>query len=377
MHIDELTRALEAQGHQIVMVGPAVVESDQFGSDGGLVAWLKRFMPKFAYELLELTYSLVAYVKLHRAVKTHAPDCLYERYNLYTPAGVWIKRRFGLPMLLEVNAPLFDERRRYDGIALPRLARWSERYAWRGADHVLPVTEVLAERVLEAGVPRERISVIHNGIDLGRFGKIPDSVAAKRALRLEGRLVLGFTGFMREWHGLHRVVDVLAREEGGQPRQLLVVGDGPARESVERRARELGISDRVTITGVVGRDDVARYVAAFDVALQPDVVPYASPLKLFEYLALARAVVAPDTPNIREILSHEENALLFDPARPESFVDAVERLCVDNQLRERLSGEARETIFRGDYTWEGNARRVERLFRDLGVEGEILEPKPT
>ncbi len=280
-------------------------------------------------------------------------------------------------MLLEVNAPLFDERRRYDGIALPRLARWSERYAWRGADHVLPVTEVLAERVVEAGVPRERISVIHNGIDLGRFGKIPDSVTAKRALGLEGRLVLGFTGFMREWHGLHRVVDVLAREEGGQPRQLLVVGDGPARESVERRARELGISDRVTITGVVGRDDVARYVAAFDVALQPDVVPYASPLKLFEYLALARAVVAPDTPNIREVLGHEQNALLFDPAQPDSFVDAVERLCVDSQLRERLSNEARETIFRGGYTWGGNARRVEKLFRDLGAERKNLEPNPT
>ncbi len=364
VHVEELTRALEARGHEIVFVGPKVVEQEDFGSDGGLVAALKRRLPKALYELLELGYSLIAYARLARAVRRHRPDCLYERYNLYLPAGVWIKRRYRLPMLLEVNAPLYEERARYGGLGLPRLARWSERYTWRGADACLPVTDVLADYLRAAGVPEERIRVIPNGIDWEKFRDLPDTDAAKSALGLAGRLVLGFTGFVREWHGLERVVDVVARSS---ERVLLVVGDGPARPAIEARARELGVAERVRFTGVVARDAVARHVAAFDVALQPDVVPYASPLKLFEYLALGRAVAAPDTRNIREVLRHGDNAWLFDPEDSSAFAEAVETLCADADLRARLGGRARATIDEGGYTWAANAERVETLFRELGV----------
>ncbi len=366
VHIEELTHSLKKRGHELIMVGPAVVDSDQFGGEGGMVAWLKRYLPKALYELMEFAYAGVAYRKLARAVREHRPDCLYERYNLFLPAGVWIKRKFNLPMLLEVNAPIFEERKKYHGIALPWLARWTESAAWRGADLVLPVTEVLAQRVIDAGVPRARIVVIPNGIDWSKFGTVPDSDAAKFKLGVQGRVVLGFTGFMREWHGLERVVELIAQHRH-DPWHLFLVGDGPARASIEQRARDLGVADRVTITGVVGRDHVADYVAAFDVALQPDVVDYASPLKLFEYLALARAVVAPDKPNIREVLTHERNALLFDPDDAAAFTRVIERLACDEGLRRSLAAEARATIERDGYTWDRNAERVEQLFHGLGV----------
>lgn len=366
VHIEELTEALMRRGHEIVMVGPAVVEKDKFGGEGGMVTWLKRHMPGFVYELMEFAYAWVAYRKLARAVREHRPDCLYERYNLYLPAGVWLKRRFKLPMLLEVNAPILEERSKYNGIALPRLARWTERFAWRGADRVLPVTEVLAGYVTAAGVPRERITVIHNGIDWRKFGTVPDRDAAKSAHGLAGKVVLGFTGFMREWHGLDRVVDLIAQHRD-EPWHLLLVGDGPARAGIEQRARELKVQERVTITGVVARDRVADYVSAFDVALQPDVVDYASPLKLFEYLALARAIVAPDKPNIREVLTHERNALLFDAGDSTSFTSAIARLACDAGLRGRLGEAARMTIEQDGFTWDRNAERVEQLFGALGV----------
>lgn len=366
VHIEELTHALKKRGHEIVMVGPTMMDKDQFGSEGGLVPWLKRHMPGFVYELMEFAYAWVAYRKLVRAVNEHRPDCLYERYNLYMPAGVWLKRRFKLPMLLEVNAPLFEERRKFNGIALPRLARWSETLTWCGADKVLPVTGVLAEHVMEAGVPRERIEVIHNGIDWSKFGNVPDLDAAKKKLGLGGRVVLGFTGFMREWHGLEHVVDLIAQHRDAQW-HLLLVGDGPARAGIEKRAQELNVQDRVSVTGVVQREYVADYVAAFDVALQPDVVDYASPLKLFEYLALARAVVAPDKPNIREVLQHEVNALLFDVNDPQSFLRAIARLAADAALRNRLGVAARATLEEGGFTWDKNAQRVEMLFQQLGV----------
>ena len=369
VHIEELTHALRKRGHEIVMVGPAMMDKDEFGSEGGLVPWLKRHMPGFVYELMEFAYAWIAYRKLVRAVHEHHPDCLYERYNLYMPAGVWLKRRFKLPMLLEINAPLFEERRKFNGIALPRLARWTETATWRGADKVLPVTGVLAQRVMEAGVPRERMEVIHNGIDWSKFGSVPDLDAAKKKLGLSDRVVLGFTGFMREWHGLEHVVDLIAQHRDAQW-HLLLVGDGPARVGIEKRAQELNVQDRVTITGVVQREHVADYVAAFDVALQPDVVDYASPLKLFEYLALARAVVAPDKPNIREVLQHEGNALLFDVNDSQSFLRAIARLAGDAALRARLGIAARATLEQGGFTWDKNAQRVEELFQKLGVRPE-------
>ena len=374
VHIEEMIGALRELGHEVIIVAPAGAENESFGADAGGVAWLKRHLPKFVYELAELAYSLVAYRALAAAIRTHQPDVLYERFNLLLPAGVWISRRFSLPMLLEINAPLFEERAKYDGLALKALARWSQRYVWRNADRVLPVTRVLADTVASYGVDPRRIVVIPNGINGARFSHAPDSLAAKRALGLEGCLVLGFTGFVRDWHGLDTVIDMIARdapataETDGSPRRgrtLLVVGDGPARPALEAQAARLGITDRVRFTGIIERDEVARYVAAFDVALQPAVVSYASPLKLFEYLALGKAIIGPAQPNIEEILTDGENALLFDPADPKAMARTIDRLCADPLLRVRIADNARRTIADQKLTWLENAQRVVDLFMTL------------
>jgi len=365
VHIEEMINALRKQGHEVVIVAPPSAETESFGSDAGAVALLKRWLPKWFYELMELGYSLVAYRRLAKAVKEHRPDCIYERYNLFLPAGIWLARKTKLPLLLEVNAPILEERSRYDGLSLTRLARWSQAYAWKNADVVLPVTRVLGDIVASYGVPQERIVVIPNGINGERFGSAPDVEAAKRALGLEGKLVLGFTGFVRDWHGLDKVVDLIANDPPASRRHLLVVGDGPARANLEKQARDLGIADRVTFTGIVGRDDVARYVAAFDIALQPAVVAYASPLKLFEYLALGKAIVGPAQPNIEEILTQDQNAVLFDPGSTASLAAAVDRLCVDHALREKVAAGARATIVEQKLTWHENALRVVGLFQGL------------
>ncbi len=365
VHIEEMIEAMRGLGHEVIIVAPAAMENADFGSDGGLVAWLKRHMPRFMYELLELSYALLTFLRLARAVRQHQPDCLYERYNLFQPAGVWIKRLYGLPYLLEVNAPIFAERAHYDGISLQWLARWSEHYVWRNADVALPVTQVLGTMLLQAGVAAECITVIPNGINTERFGANPDTAAAKCALGLEGHLVLGFTGFVRDWHGMDKIIDFIAQDGAQMQCHLLVVGDGPVRSALEQQAQRLGVAERVTFTGVVQRDAVAGYVAAFDIALQPAVVAYASPLKIFEYLALGRAIIAPNQANIREILQHEVNALLFDPADEAGLIKAIQRLMQDPALRERLARKAGESIAEQGLTWHANAQRVTQLARDL------------
>jgi glycosyltransferase involved in cell wall biosynthesis len=367
VHIEELTAALRRAGHEIIMVGPSSYESEEFGTDGGFVATLKRFLPKVVYEVLEFAYAVAAYRRLKRACDANRPDCLYERYNLYLPAGVWLKRRTGLTMLSEVNAPLLYERAKHDGLALPALARRTEETVWRGADRVLPVTDALADYVRAAGVPEERIVVIPNGIDPKAFADVLPREEAKSSLGLAGKLVLGFTGFIRDWHGLPRVIDFIADSDPALNLHFHVVGDGPARAEAEARAAQRGVTDRVTFTGLVPHDAIPAHVAAFDIALQPDVVDYASPLKLFEYMVLACAIVAPDKANIREVVSDGASAVLFDPDSPEAFRAALSRVVTDSTLRSHIAEGARALIESEGYTWDANAARVTALFRELGV----------
>jgi glycosyltransferase involved in cell wall biosynthesis len=360
VHIEEIVRALRALGHEVVVIGPAAMKNTDFGADSGLVRRLKDHLPPSLYELLELAYGAMAFVRLWLAYRHERPDIIYERYNLYLLAGAWLKRLTGVPLLLEVNAPLVAERSQFDQLTNKRIAQWAERSAWRSASYVLPVTRVLAGEIGRAGVDAQRVVVIQNGVGTEFLQGTGNGARVKKKFDLEDCLVLGFTGFIREWHRLERVVDFIAREKTDRVRALFV-GTGPAVAELQQHAAVQGVADRVIFAGLIPREEIVDYVAAFDVALQPHVVPYASPLKLFEYMALGRAIVAPATANIREVLSNGEDALLFDPDDASAFGAALEQLCDDAALRERLGRAARATLERKGFTWADNARRIVAL----------------
>lgn len=364
VHIEELIHALRELGHEVLVVAPDA-GGDDLGAEVNWVRRLRAHLPKAVYECLELGYSGLAYLRLSRAAREFKPDVIYERYNLFLLAGLLLKRRRRIPLLLEVNAPLVDERMRFGGLGLPWLGRWAEGVVWRGADVVLPVTQVLASHVAACGVPAQRITVIPNGINEAHFAAAPSPTQAKRALGWPDALVLGFTGFVRDWHGVDRVLHWLAREDTSRHARLLVVGDGPARGELEALAQHLAIQDRVHFTGVISRDRVPAHVAAFDIALQPAVVAYASPLKLFEYLAMGKAIVAPRQPNIEEVLVDGKNALLFDAGEEGGLERALTRLCQDALLRDHLAAGAAQTIAGMGLTWRNNAQRVAALAATL------------
>lgn len=360
VHIRALSDALRERGHAIVMAGPdddATVSRPLDALAGGPSA--RARLPGPVYEALEFAYSAKGYRRLSQKAQTHRPDIIYERYNLFYHAGVWLKHRRGLPLLLEVNAPLVDERDRHGGLALRSLARRSENAIWRAADMVLPVTRVLADAVRRAGVPDEKIAVIQNGVSAD-FLQPVDPQLIRRRYNIDDCLVLGFSGFVRDWHGVDRVLRFLA-DAGRSDLHFLLVGDGPARAELEQLARNLGVADRITMTGVVQRDAMAAHIAAMDIALQPAVTDYASPLKLFEYMALGKPIIAPARANITEIVTHGEDALLFAPEDNKAFFNAMQDLCANAELRNRLGAAARETVLREDYSWAGNAARVERI----------------
>jgi glycosyltransferase involved in cell wall biosynthesis len=149
--------------------------------------------------------------------------------------------------------------------------------------------------------------------------------------------------------------------QGFKRSRLVVVGDGPAVPDLIALAGKLRIAERVQFCGLVPPETVAEYVMTFDIALQPSATPYASPLKIFDYMAAGCAIVAPEQPNIREILAHESTALLFDATVPGALWQSVERLIADRDLRVKLGDAARAELLEKNYTWAGNAARVSRL----------------
>jgi glycosyltransferase involved in cell wall biosynthesis len=357
LHLEAMVSALRTLGHEVLVIGPSTYGRGGLGGDSRGVRLARRLLPNWATELAELAYNLPAWLRLQRAARKFRPDVLYERANLFYLAGALLAWQRRLPYLLEVNSPLADERSRYGNLQLRSLASITERFVWRRSDRVLPVTEVLADRICAADTPRAHITVIPNGIELADF-----PIPAAPAEAGQEELTLGFVGFMRSWHGLDKVVRALATWRG-QPRlRLMLVGGGPALTELQELTAALDLTDRVHFTGLVEPGRVPVLVTGFDIALQPAAVAYASPLKVFEYMACGRPIIAPDQPNIREVLEHERTALLVDPQRPEAVWEAVLRLAGDPALRARLGEAARQEVLQRDLTWAANARRVVALF---------------
>ncbi|OLQ75504.1 hypothetical protein BIT28_23010 [Photobacterium proteolyticum] len=361
VHIEAIIDALRQQGHEVIIVAPTISDATEFGDDGGWMSRLRHALPGFVSELLELGYSFYDFVKLVQVIRKHRPDAVYERYNLFLPSGVWAKQLFKLPLILEVNSPLYKERAAYGGIHLPMLAKWSELYAWRNADHILPVTHVLADYLYQAGVRKSDVTVLANGIDASQFNVITHY---DRLPDLTGKTVIGFVGFCREWHRLDLVVETIA-EMRNPNLVLLIVGIGSVLDELQQKARELHIDQQLCIAGLVSREEMPEWLAQIDIALQPAVTPWCSPLKLIEYLATGKAVVAPDSPNIRELLTHESNALLFEEGNNQQMLAAIKRLVFEPDLKADVQQQAVETIENRQLTWHQNAAKIVLRFQQL------------
>lgn len=354
VHLEELVAAFRAAGHEVLVVGPSFYAGAGLGAESRAVALARRVLPAALAELAELAYNIPALRRLERAAAAFQPDFIYERYNLYHIAGAWLARRRSILFYVEVNAPLAEERSRFGGLRLVRLARAAERFVWRAADRVFAVTTELGHLVSTAGVRESRIAVVPNAVSLERFVRRRDNSG-----HTQGKPVLGFIGFVRAWHGLDTVIRGIA--ETLPDLSLVIAGEGPARADLERLAGQLGCASRVHFVGLVAREAVPALLAGFDIALQPHALAYASPLKLFEYMAAGCAIVAPDQPNIREILIDGESALLFDPRRKGAMWEAIAHLASDSELRSRLGRVARNEIERRNFTWCANAARVASL----------------
>jgi glycosyltransferase involved in cell wall biosynthesis len=358
---------------------PGSIEILEVGPEPRHVLWLDELKSVEAFlgrptrlrqELRNLLYNQPLRARLGRALLAEPVDFVYERYSLFAFAGIDAARAHHVPHVLEVNAPLADEQERTRGLELRELARGSERRIWNSTDAVIVVSQRLAETVAASGVPGERIHVLPNAVDPVQFtpGAAPDAVPAHVRERVRGRCVIGFVGSLKPWHGVETLFDAFARLLVRRCAvHLVVVGDGPGRESLERLAADRGIAEEVTFAGAVAHGEVPAWLSIMDIATapytpQPDF--YFSPLKLFEYMAAGVPVVAGRIGQLDELLRHERNALLHAPGDAHALAVELERLVRDPMLRRRIGLAGRDGIGEGN-TWRGHARRIEDLVHSL------------
>jgi glycosyltransferase involved in cell wall biosynthesis len=369
IHIQEIVRAFRGLGHEVRVAALARPPSAAASPKSRRPRVdLLAVLPAPIYELMSLAYNLHGYRMLLHEAHAFRPDLLYERYSLNTFCGIWAARRLNVPMLLEVNAPLAYEQEKLGRLSFRALARRSERWICSNSTRTIVVTGVMKALLTASGVPSDHMVVMPNGVDTERFRPHVPADAVVRRYRLEGRIVVGFVGWFRPWHGLEMLLEVF---NGGRfaemGTRLLLVGDGPARPALERLIAQHDLTRAVVLTGPVAHEEIPAHIAAMDVAVQPRAPDYACPMKIIEYMAMAKCIVAPDQANIREIVTDGENGLLFAPGDASALRRALLRVTGDPAQRVALGQKALETISSRGLLWTKNAERALELARTSAI----------
>lgn len=366
IHVAEMVRAFRALGHEVRLLSLIGETTNVATPKQQRWARVRRMLPGAAYELAEIGYNVPGYLALSKAIAEFEPDLVYDRYVNYNYSAVAAARRAGLPVFVEVNSPYSYQKQTFDErLYLARVSRAFERTICSRASRVIVVSTPLKKFLVSIGVPAERIVVMPNGADPDAFTADFDASAVRQRLGVADRIVIGFSGILRPWHGLDLLVEAFARLAAGNPRlHLLIVGDGPIRGELEQQVAARRLADRVTITGRLPHAEVREYVGAMDVAVSPRATFYASPMKVLEYMAMGKAIVAPDMDNLRDILTDSVDGVLFTAEDVDALTVAIGRLIGDAELRRGLGAAARRKIEQ-ERTWLHNARDVVRMYEEV------------
>lgn len=368
VQIDQFAQAFRRLGHQLTVASLrwSPTAPTRNGHNGVTV---KALLRPWLHETKMLCDNMVLFRRESRLVQTEQPDVLLARYKLYYWSYLWSARRAGKPLVLWVDAPGVLEGHRYDASfhRLPGVASAAELYAWRRADRLIVVSEELQQYCVQHGVDASRIRVIPNGVDLERFAPQVDGQALRRRHGLEDSFVVGFVGSFAPWHGmatLERVMEAMGRTV---PRLTFVlVGDGPYKARLAERARRNPQFPRTVFLGQLPHAEIPQAIAAMDCCVLPYEAQdffYFSPLKLFEYLAMGKPVIATSLGQMRRVIHDGAQGFLVPPDDVAAWTARLRQLSGDPALRERMGCAARQTA--EAWSWQRCAASVSQLLTEV------------
>lgn len=283
--------------------------------------------------------------------------------HMMVPDG-WAASRIGP----ELGVPTVGTAHRADVLDIPAQgakSRMQVAEAIRSLDAVVTVSRAIGDAADAIARPKRPITVVPNGADAEVF--LPrDPVEARRRLGIpEGGPVVSYVGKLVPRKGVDTLIEsmgVLAARESGAP-HLVMAGIGPMRESLEQRARELGVADRITWLGKVPHDDVGWVMSTGDVFILPS-LSEGLPTVVCEAMACGLPVVATAVDGTPEIVDEPATGLLVQPHDIDGIAAALSRLLDNPALRAQMGAEALRRSA-ADYTWAANARRMEDVYSSV------------
>jgi glycosyltransferase involved in cell wall biosynthesis len=323
------------------------------------------------WEPLVILYNLSFVFRVRKSLRGRRVGMLYQRHGRFVFVGALLSKWLRAPLVLEYNGSEDWTAKFWDPSRFRAWLRLCERVSLSSASLVVVVSDPLRDDLLRLGIPEERILVNPNAVDPKAFR--PECGGAELREKLgfsEADVVVCFIGSFSYWHGVPVLQEAIQNLLGGPsgPVQtarvrFLLIGHGPLHMELRAALRIFEETGDVIFTGAVPHSNVPAYLDASDVLVSPhlpapDGKPFfGSPTKLFEYMAMSKAIIASNLDQLALVLKHEETALLITPGDSGELSGAIARLAGNPELRASLGRRAREAAV-AHHTWQQNACRV-------------------
>ncbi len=359
--MSEMIEAFRRLGHEVEIYEYNLGQSSQNEPKaGGIKSFLKGAVPEVVWGTLR-DYRYLKSHAAHRAaiakrIRKFQPDIVYERAHYLSSVGVRLAKANNIPHLLEINAPFPEEKRNMEGSSfidvVPELKNILSM-----TSRVVCVSTNLKEYFVDyVEADPGKFHIEPNGVNIGSFISRPELTAeiqSKFALRES--FVFGFVGSVFPYHGVDILVKSFASVREKYPAvKLLIVGDGMLNES-RGLAKSHGVENDVHFTGPVDPKEVASYIQAMDACVMADSNVYGSPVKLFEYGALAKPIIAPNKGPVTEVFEDGVSALITD-ADKDALTKCMLRLIENKDLCGRIGQGALDVANAND--WQVKAERT-------------------
>jgi len=318
-------------------------------------------------------YQLFLFFYLIFHCPKRSPNVIYSRCSSLTFSPVLISKIFRIPYVIEVNGLLIDEEKMIGRPkVLTRLTGLNEKLNYKQADKIVAVTQGIKDGIKELhSIPDEKIVVIENGANTDLFKPMHQEKAKKELKLEEKKNYICFVGNLAPWQGVEFLIQSapLILKESTHTK-FLIIGDGPMKEELIDLAEQMAVSDKFIFTGVVPYEEVPKYINASDICVvykKPLKSGY-SPLKLYEYMACEKPVIASRVEGF-EILEENHAGILVEPENPKELAKAIIKLLKDERLRRELGENGRKYVTK-NHSWEAVARRVAEVCKSVVVEHE-------
>jgi glycosyltransferase involved in cell wall biosynthesis len=289
----------------------------------------------------------------------HQVDWVYEYAATLQCLG-WFFQRQGVPWILQAEALLFHEAKvDRKALILSRLAKWIELSAYRKCDVLACVSKTLRDiLVQEFDIPPEKIVLVPNGVDTQFINPVLHSPK-----RVFSDFTIGFVGSLYAWAGLDLLIEAISElQTEGIKICLVVIGDGQMKSTWEQQVQALKLSEQITFLGRLTWQQVPQYIAGFDVGFSGQIQlqigkMYLSPMKLYEYMAMAKPVIASAFEEACRLVTEGETGFLFEPGNKHELKEAIVKAFSQWESLPEMGNLARQEI-ELNHSW---AARVEIL----------------